>query len=197
MSPPASFVWVQLYYKEKEEPEGRVFKTKPVPDDVDALAKEVKEERRNTLSHCDATDLSVYSPGTKPPFAQGNSIKPGKKLEELIEELKDETPPTSDDHPLVVVAPSPRQRLAPPAKKRKLAYQFGKKFGRFAKYVHGSINNIEDTVIYERDDFEQEILNWLEPMKASPKPNCATIWSGRGKHNIIFRGINQSQCFRP
>ncbi|KAG7357419.1 hypothetical protein IV203_002107 [Nitzschia inconspicua] len=72
------FCWVQLYYKEKEEPEGRVFKIKPVPDDVDALAKEVKEERRNTLSHCDATDLSVYSPGTKPPFAQGNSIKPAR-----------------------------------------------------------------------------------------------------------------------
>ncbi|KAG7355435.1 hypothetical protein IV203_000121 [Nitzschia inconspicua] len=197
MSTPASFVWVQLYYNEKEEPEGRVFKIKPVPDDVDALAKEVKEERRNTLSHCDAADLSAFSPGTKPPFAQGNSLKPGKKLEELIEELKDETPPTSDDHPLVVMAPPPQQQLAPPAKKRKLAYQFGKKFGRFAKYLDGSINNIEETVIYERDDVEQEMLNWLEPIKASPKPNCVTIWSGRGKHNIIFRGINQPQCFRP
>ncbi|KAG7355452.1 hypothetical protein IV203_000138 [Nitzschia inconspicua] len=198
MSTPASFVWVQLYYNEKEEPEGRVFKIKPVPDDVDALAKEVKEERRNTLSHCDAADLSAFSPGTKPPFAQRNSLKPGKKLEELIEELKDETPPTSDDHPLVVVAPPPQQQLAPPAKKRKLAYQFGKKFGCFAKYVDDSINNIEETVIFERDDVEQEILNWLEPIKASPKPNCVTIWSGRGsgKTSLIRKITTSSDYFQ-
>ncbi|KAG7361853.1 hypothetical protein IV203_036954 [Nitzschia inconspicua] len=198
MSTPASFVWIQLYYKEKEEPEGRIFKSKPVPDDMDALAKEVKEERRNALSHCDAADLSVYSPGTKPPFAQGNSIKPGKKIAELIEELKDETPPTSDDHPLVVVAPPPQQQLAPPAKKRKVAYQFGEKFGRFAKYADCSINNIEDIVFYERDDVELEILSWLEPMEASPKPNCVTIWSGRGsgKTSLIRKITTSSDYFQ-
>ena len=61
------------------------------------------------LSHCFAAELVVFSPGTKPPFSQDNSIRPGKPLREVIDELKTTTPPTSDDYPLIVVAPDPKQ----------------------------------------------------------------------------------------
>ena len=44
-----------------------------------------------------------------PPVSSGDEKpcnKVSKKLPELIDELKTTTPPTSDDHPLIVVAPA-------------------------------------------------------------------------------------------
>ncbi|CAB9516452.1 expressed unknown protein [Seminavis robusta] len=96
MSTPS--VWVQLYYDGKGE-EGYPIKIRPIPEDVADLAKEVKVERPNALSHCDAADLSVYSPGTKPPFSQDNAVDPG-----------DDVPPsTTSKNPLIVVAPQPQR----------------------------------------------------------------------------------------
>ena len=40
-----------------------------------------------------------------------SAIPPGKKLEQLIDELKNTSPPTSDDHPFIVVAPTPAPHL--------------------------------------------------------------------------------------
>ena len=107
-----SSVWIQLYYEGKDEPVGNPIFIKTAsldPPVIAALAKEVKVERPNALSHCDAADLSVCSPGTTS-FSEENSMKPGRKLADIIEELKDTTPPTSDDHPLTVVAPPPQQQ---------------------------------------------------------------------------------------
>lgn len=184
MATPSS-AWVQLYYKGKEEPEGRPVEIGPLPRNVDALVEQVKKklelDGRPNL-------IFVFSPDTERPFSQDKAIDPGYSV----------PTGTTSKNPLIVVAPPPPQQLAPPAKKRKVAYQFGEKFGRFAEYVDGSINNIEDTVIYERDDVEQEILSWLEPMKSSPKPNCATIWSGRGsgKTSLIRKITTSSDYFQ-
>ena len=120
----SSSVWVQLYYEGKNEPKGRPVEIEPIPRNINALAEEVKVTRPNALSHCDAADLSVYPPDTKPPFSQANSIRPGKKLEEVIQELKKNTPPTSDDHPFIVAAPAPPQKPAN-----------GKKSSRFGSFV--------------------------------------------------------------
>ena len=57
------------------------------------------------LVHCSAAKLVVY-----PPKSSGdeNEYKSGKNMEEVIGELKKKkTPATSDDHPLIVVAPAP------------------------------------------------------------------------------------------
>jgi hypothetical protein len=64
-------------------------------------------------------------PGTKVTAADGgpdkDPYKPGKKLAELIEELKGKTPPKSidDDNPLIVVAPAPAPH--PPGQGKKLS----------------------------------------------------------------------------
>lgn len=188
MSTPS--VWVQLYFEGKDKPEkGRtqIAHTDIPFHNIGGLAKKLKVKRQIALSHCDAEDLSVYSPGTTS-FSEDNNMDPG-----------DEVPSdTTPKNPLIVVAPPAPQQLAPPHKKPKVAYQFVEKFDRFAEYVDGSINNIEDTDIYERDDVEQEILSWLEPMQASPKPKCATIWSGRGsgKTSLIRKITTSSNHFQ-
>ena len=103
-------VWIQLYYEGDDNPMGDSvpLALEKVPfGNIGGLIKATKEELKKELDHAGHTEMVVYPPGTQPRLAQGNSIKPGKKLAELIEELKDETPPTSDDYPLIVVAPAP------------------------------------------------------------------------------------------
>jgi hypothetical protein len=91
----SSSVWVQLYYEGKNDPKGRPVEIEPIPKNINALAKEVKKERAVALSHCDAADLDVYPPETKPPFSQDNAVGPG-----------DDVPPgTTSKNPLIVVAP--------------------------------------------------------------------------------------------
>ncbi len=80
---------------------------------------------KNKLSHCDVDEIDIY-----PPKSSGdeNKYKSGKKLEEVIAELeKKGTPPTSDDHPLIVVAPDPKQAN-------------GEKCSRFGLFVHFLLN---------------------------------------------------------
>jgi hypothetical protein len=90
----SSSVWVQLYYKGKDEPEGHPVKFKPLPEDVDALIKAVKTELEldaplNLIFAC--------SPGTTPPLSQDKAIDPG-----------DHVPAgTTSKNPLIVVAPAP------------------------------------------------------------------------------------------
>ena len=117
----SSSVWVQLYYKGKDEPEGQPIKITPSPEDVADL-KAVVLPRLNPL---ELAKIFVFSPGTTPPFPEANSIRPGKKLVDLIEELKNTAPPTSDDHPLIVVAPAPPQK--PQADGKKI-FRFGSFF---------------------------------------------------------------------
>ena len=103
-----SSVWVQLYYEGGIKPEGNPVKIK-IQEDVADLAKEVKKDMAEELTHCSSAKLLVYRPGTTS-FTKLNSMKPDKKLSELIDELKkNTTPPTSAKHPLVVVAPDPKQ----------------------------------------------------------------------------------------
>ena len=106
----SSSVWVQLYYEDKRKgsPE-QIYKSdlREGRDwNVASLRGIVKDKLKKELDHAGLTEICVFSPGTKPPFSEANSIRPGKKLVDLIEELIT-TPPTSDDHPLIVVAPAP------------------------------------------------------------------------------------------
>ena len=80
----SSSVWVQLYYKGREELEGNPIKI-------------VKKERSVDLNHCNAARLVVYPPGTTPPFLQDKAIDPG-----------DDVPPNMNSkNPLIVLAPTP------------------------------------------------------------------------------------------
>ncbi|CAB9525657.1 hypothetical protein SEMRO_1707_G292580.1 [Seminavis robusta] len=63
------------------------------------------------LMHCSPAKLVVYPPKDSVDGDE-NKYKSGKKLEEVIQELKKKTPPTSDDHPLIVVAPTRPQKPA-------------------------------------------------------------------------------------
>ena len=99
----SSSVWVQLYYKGEDEPKRQPVKIKPIPKNVGALKAVVLPK----LDPAELAEVFVYPPDTEPPFSQANSIRPGKKLVDWIDELKNATPPTSDDHPLIVVAPAP------------------------------------------------------------------------------------------
>ena len=107
----SSYVWVQLYYESKDEPEGDPIFIKTAsldPPVIAALAKEIKKEMAEELTHCSAAKLVVYPP--KSCGDREKRYKPGKKLEEVIAELENKkTPPTSDDHPLIVVAPALQQ----------------------------------------------------------------------------------------
>ena len=96
----SSSVWVQLYYKGEDEPEGQPIKIKPAPEDVADLKELLKTEKANkTLEHCDALKLRVFPPGTKAPFLQDKAIDPGN----------DVPPGTTSKNPLIVVAPDPQQ----------------------------------------------------------------------------------------
>ena len=61
----SSSVWVQLYYKGKDEPV-LVGKPDKIPtsalEDVADLKGAVKDKRQVDLSHCDAANLVVYPP---------------------------------------------------------------------------------------------------------------------------------------
>ena len=62
-----SSVWVQLYYKGKDEPEGEPIFIKMAsldPPVIAALKREVKKEMAEELTHCSAAKLVVDSPDT-------------------------------------------------------------------------------------------------------------------------------------
>ena len=102
----SSYVWVQLYYEGKDKPKGSSIKIRPIPEDVADLIEAAKAKLKKGLDHAGLTEISVY-----PPKSSGNNskYKPGKPLKEAIDELKTANPPTSNDHPLIVVAPAPQQ----------------------------------------------------------------------------------------
>ena len=120
-----SSVWVQLYYEDKDkgkvEPHGRPVEIEPIPKNINALAKATKKELLKELDHAGLTEIFVY-----PPKSSGdeNKYKSGKKLSEVIDELKNTTPPTSDYHPLIVVAPDPLQQPQQQADGKK-CFRFG------------------------------------------------------------------------
>ena len=96
----SSFVWVQLYYKGKDKPEGQPIKIKPIPEDVADLAEAAIAKLPNSLSHCDAADLFVYPPDTKPPFSQDKALKSWDPIPSN----------SSGPQPLIVVAPAQKQQ---------------------------------------------------------------------------------------
>ena len=71
-----SYVWVQLYYEGKDEPEGNPIKIRPIPEDVADLAEDVKK----TLN----LDAPLHLISVYPPDSSGdkNKYKSGKKLAE-------------------------------------------------------------------------------------------------------------------
>ena len=120
-------VWVQLYYKGEDEPVGSPIFIKTAsldPPNIGALIKATKTELSPDLDHASISRISAYLPETTPPFSEDKAMRPGMKLEQIVEELKTTTPPTSDNHPLIVVAPAPPQNPAN-----------GKKNARFGSFV--------------------------------------------------------------
>jgi hypothetical protein len=97
-----SAVWVQLYYKGEvkgeDEPVGESFEIDPIPKNVYALKKKVKEDNVNKLKHADAADLKVYPSGTTVPEST-ESLDPGDPV----------PADTSSKMPLIVIAPKPEQ----------------------------------------------------------------------------------------
>jgi hypothetical protein len=103
---PTTPVWVLLYYTgEEDNHRDPVEIEPPLPKNIGALKTRLKEnELREELQNCGLSGIKIYTPGTKPPFSLVDSIPPGRKFADLTG-----TPPTSDDHPLIVVAPDPKQ----------------------------------------------------------------------------------------
>ncbi len=101
-----SSVWVQLFYKGKNEPEGHPVEIIPIPRNIGALIEAVK-----TKLELDARLNLIFAcpPGTTPPFSEQTSIRGDKILKELIDELGNKNPRMSIcyDHPLILVAPAP------------------------------------------------------------------------------------------
>jgi HNH endonuclease len=100
----SSSVWVQLFYKGKDEPKGQpihIVASEIKYEGIIARLKEaVKDKRQVDLNHCDPAALVVYSPETTPPFSQDKAIDPG-----------DHVPAgTTSKNPLIVVAPAPKQQ---------------------------------------------------------------------------------------
>jgi hypothetical protein len=99
-----SSVWVQLYYKGEEKPVGEAdpIEIDPVPKNVHALKMKVKENYSNKLKHTDAGELKVYASGTTVPIPENTaSLMPGNNLSDY---------PTTDETPLIVIAPKPEQQ---------------------------------------------------------------------------------------
>ena len=98
----SSSVWVQLYYKGKDEPEGQRVEIEPIPKSVSALVKVTKSELSPDIDHIPPSRIFVYPPGTKPPFSQDKALRSW-----------DQVPSTSSGpsgpNPLIVVAPLPKQ----------------------------------------------------------------------------------------
>ena len=110
----SSSVWVQLYYTGEEEDDNDrdpVGIEPPFPKNIHDLKRRLKkDELKEELQNCGLSGIKIYPPRTKPPFSESDSMRPDKLLEKVIDELKkNTTPPTSADHPLIVVAPPPKQ----------------------------------------------------------------------------------------
>ena len=90
-----SSVWVRLYYEGKDKPEGQPVKIKPTPEDVADL-KVVAFPGRDATFYA---VVKLYPPGTEPPFSQAKAMRPSMNVPRN----------TSDENPLIVVAPAPKQ----------------------------------------------------------------------------------------
>ena len=185
----SSSVWVQLYHKGKDEPAGQPIKIKPAPEDVADLKAVVLPK----LDPIELDKIFVYAPGTTRSFSQANTIRPGKKLEQVIDELQNTTPPTSDDHPLIVVAPDPKKPLSgvqpaplPPATPRSkdVSNQIASVFeGEVNRYLDDHLQSVlprcnfskfknreieEDSTVLEMDSFSCMWNDTCEPSHGSP-----------------------------
>lgn len=87
--------------------EGNPVKIKEV-NDIDDIADLLVILRdkflKKSLAHCDLNNVKV-----KAGITHKETYNPGKEFKELIKELKSTGIPASSDHPLIVVAPAPRQ----------------------------------------------------------------------------------------
>ena len=102
----SSSVWVQLYYKGKDEPEGQPIKIKPAPEDVAEL---IEAAQAKLELHAPLNLIFACPPGTTPPFSQDKAIDPG-----------DPVPTgTTSKNPLIVVAPAPAPH--PPGQGKQLS----------------------------------------------------------------------------
>ena len=91
-------IWIQLYVGETES--GGVVLIHPIPENVYYLTEEIKAKKAAALLHCDADELNVFAVGTQVLTAVDKvPLRPGMKLSELDA--------TTDEKPLIVVAPLP------------------------------------------------------------------------------------------
>ncbi|KAG7372884.1 hypothetical protein IV203_033608 [Nitzschia inconspicua] len=124
----SSSIWVQLFYEDKRKGNpAQIYKSdlREGRDwNVASLSELVKDKLKKELDHAGLTEIFVYPPDTEPPFSDQTAIRGDKIVEELIDEFGNKNPPLSIgyDHPLIVVAPDPKQADAsrdgqPPRKK--------------------------------------------------------------------------------
>lgn len=112
-----TFVWARLYWEDKDKgtvkPAGEdPIKIRPVPKYVADLMKKAKDDDlKEELQRTGITQFSVYPPKS---CANQEKYPAGKQLSEVMAELKG-TPPTSPDHPLVVVSPAQNETNRPTA----------------------------------------------------------------------------------
>ena len=114
MTTMSELVWVKLYIEGEDKPKGRAFKVARPSDasnnwDIDDLTKAVKATWGDKIGI--TPEMYVYPPGTKVTADGGtdkNCFETFDKIDELIDQLKDTTPPTDGHHPLIVVAPAPQ-----------------------------------------------------------------------------------------
>ena len=107
-------VWVQLYIGNDKS--GGAFPIEIASlrkDRIHDLAKAVYEAKDKSLGHCDAADLLVYKAGTDFPAEGEAPLGPGKAV----------PTGTTDENPLVVVAPAPAPH-PPPAQKQQQRLAF-------------------------------------------------------------------------
>lgn len=89
-------VWVHLYYKGKDEPEGQPVKVWPRRGDVADLKAVVLPK----LEPTELAEIFVYPPGTTPPFSQDKALNSWDQIPSN----------SSGPQPLIVVAPNPRKQ---------------------------------------------------------------------------------------
>ena len=97
-------VWVKLFIDKGDE-DLDAFVIDPAPQDVSRLKEIVHQKIQPELSHCSATSLKVFPPGTNPVDIDiRQAYRPGKPCSQL--------PATTDEAPLIVAAKS-RQNMGP------------------------------------------------------------------------------------
>ena len=140
----AFYVWCQLYFR-GEGGQYNGYRDQPVDIDISRLDRDIANNLKRKVKKeaglkCGLNEILIYRPGTNLNTAtDDDAIKSNQSIAVLVEELKNTTPPTEFEHPLMVVVPAPpqqRQNIRPREEDN------GKKCSRFV-----SLSSFSDIVV--------------------------------------------------